>query len=87
MGIVGVIETEHQGMFLEGGLHDSSLDAFSTAVNKADLGQSCVLGGVHVFGDHRGNVSWVERVEIERGLDGDSVGHRLSLRRTLCPVS
>jgi hypothetical protein len=35
---------------------------------------------VQVFGNHRGNVSWVERVEIERGLDGDSVGHRFRLR-------
>ena len=52
MGIVGVIETEHQGMFLEGGLHDGSLDAFSTAVDKPNLGQSCVVGGVYVFGDH-----------------------------------
>ena len=80
MRIMGVVETEHQGMFLEGGLHDSSLDAFSTAVNEADLGQSCVLGGVHVFGDDRGNISWMERVEIERRLDGDSVGHEFSLR-------
>jgi hypothetical protein len=52
MGIVGVVETEHEGVFLEGGLHNGSLDAFSAAVDKADLGQSCFVGGAHIFGDN-----------------------------------
>jgi hypothetical protein len=64
MRIVGVVETEHQGVFLEDGLDDGSLDAFSAAVNEADLGQSCFVGGVHIFGDNRGNLSGLERVQI-----------------------
>jgi hypothetical protein len=52
MRIVGVVETEHEGVFLEGGLHNGSLDAFSAAVDKADLGQSCFVGGAHIFGDN-----------------------------------
>ena len=79
MRIVGVVETEDQGMFLERGLHDGSLNTLSAAVNEADLGQSCVVGGVHIFGDDGRNISWMERMEIERRLDWDSVGHEFSL--------
>jgi len=52
MRIVGVVETEHQWVFLEDGLDDGSLDAFSASVNEADLGQACLVGGIHIFGDN-----------------------------------
>jgi hypothetical protein len=74
VGVGRVLELEHERVALEGGLHTSALHASPAAVNQSHFAQACRVRGVHVVFDDRGEVTRMERVQIERGFDGDNHG-------------
>jgi hypothetical protein len=58
----------------EQSLDRRALGAGTAPVDQADLAKTPRVGRVQVVVDHRADVSWRERVEVERILDGDLDG-------------
>jgi hypothetical protein len=75
MCVGGVPELLDERMPLESLLDDPALDPLAAPVNQADLAQPGLVRRLHVLLDHRSDVTRRERMEIERSLDRDSVGH------------
>ena len=75
MGLRRVPELLDERMSLDCLLDDAALDALATAVNQADLAKPCLVRDGEVFGDNRGDVPGGERMQIQRALDRDLVGH------------
>ena len=59
-------------MPLERRLHDPALHAGAPSVNEADLAEPGLVRGVHVLVDERRHVAWLERVQVEAGVDRES---------------
>lgn len=72
----GVVpELGDERMLLEGGLDDGPLHAAAAAVNEPELREARLMGGAHVFLDHRRDVARSERVQVQLGLDREFVHH------------
>jgi hypothetical protein len=56
-------------------LHDAALHAFAAPVNQTDLAKTRGVRRGDVLVDDRWDVTREERVEVDRGLDGDLVRH------------
>ena len=67
-------------MPLERVLDDPALDASAAAVDQPDLPQARFVRRAHVFVDHRCHIARGKGVQIEDGLDRETVGHT-ALRR------
>jgi hypothetical protein len=70
MGRRVVPELGDEGMAVERLLHAAALDAPSTAVDEAHVGEPGAGCCVDVFGDHGRHVRGIEGVQIDLALDG-----------------
>ena len=77
MGSRVIPERRDEVVALEDGLDDAALNASTTAVDEADLGQAPVACRPQILVDDRRDVPRGERVKIEFRVDGDDVGGRL----------
>lgn len=75
VSVGGVPEFPDEGMVLEDLLHDTALHAFSAAVNEPHLAEPCRMSGGHILLDDRCDVSWRERVQIQRGFHRQVMNH------------
>lgn len=66
-----VEEFEHEGMALQGLLHDPALHPRSTAMHEPHFAQALRVCLVEVLFDDRRDVARSERVEVDLPLDGD----------------
>lgn len=66
---VVVPEFDNGGMPLQRSLDDSALNSFPSPVHQSHFGKSGSRGRGDVLLDHRCNLSRIERVKIQFGLD------------------
>jgi hypothetical protein len=67
-----VKKPQHERVSFERFLDDAALNAAAAAVYEADLRQPGLVRRVDVVFNHRWDVAWPERVEIEAVFDGYS---------------
>jgi hypothetical protein len=60
-----VPELRDERVAIEGLLDDAALDALAAAVNQPDLTKAGVVRSGDVLLDHRRDISWRERVEVQ----------------------
>src|SRR5688572_7355856 len=75
MGCRVVPELRDERVPLQGGLDDASLDALAPSMNEPYSTQPCRVRRRYVLLHNRGNVSWVERVEVQLRLNRKTVDH------------
>lgn len=75
MRVGRVVEGLDEGMPLERVLDDPALDASAAAVDQPDLPQARFVRRAHVFVDHRCHIARGKGVQIEDGLNWETVGH------------
>lgn len=69
-----VVELQHVAVLPQHRLDDLPLDADSPAVDDPDLSKSFSNGLIEVFLDDGLDLAGLERVEVDRVLDGEVVG-------------
>lgn len=67
------MERRDEGMPIENRLDPATLDARAASVNQPDFPQTRRVGRVNVLLDDRRDVPRMERVEVERVVDGHAV--------------
>lgn len=72
-----VEKLQHEGVPLEGLLHDATLHAHSAAMNDPHFTKSCRMRLVDVLFDDRGDIARREGMQVELAFNGDS--QRLAL--------
>ena len=67
----GVPEFHDERMVLERVLNDAALHPFAASMNQSHFAQARFVRGRDVLLDDRRDVTWRERVEIDRVFDGN----------------
>ena len=74
----GVEKFGHERVAIENLLHDTTLNAATSAMNQSNLLQPGRVRGANVFVDDRGNVCGEEGMKIEAGFNGNLHGRPIS---------
>ena len=65
-------------MRVERRLNDAALNSSSAAVDEADFPQACFARGNDVFVDNRTDLTRLKRVEVDLGVNGETVHQEFS---------